>query len=205
MATTQGAVEGAVGAAIDAAADAASARGADGKNAGLDPNAINGANNPNGAAHLQNTLLAHRAADMAPQAASAEVRTPVGQQGWGDEIGTHLAIMAANGREAASLRLSPEHLGPLEVQISMKDGQANVVFGASNPETRNALEQSLPRLREMFAAQGLTLGNANVSRDAPRDSRAPCVLRGAIRVPGRSLGEVGGERCVLLHRCASLC
>ncbi len=42
-----------------------------------------------------------------------------------------------------------------------------MVFGASNPETRNALEQSLPRLREMFAAQGLTLGNANVSRDTP--------------------------------------
>jgi flagellar hook-length control protein FliK len=197
MATTQGAVEGAVGAAIDAAADAASARGADGKNAGLDPNAINGANNPNGAAHLQNTLLAHRAADMAPQAASAEVRTPVGQQGWGDEIGTHLAIMAANGREAASLRLSPEHLGPLEVQISMKDGQANVVFGASNPETRNALEQSLPRLREMFAAQGLTLGNANVSRDAPRDSHKPASFTQGTRGSSDASADLTVKRVTL--------
>ncbi len=58
----------------------------------------------------------------------------MGAQGWSDEIGTHLAIMAANGREAASLRLSPEHLGPLDIQISMKDGQANVVFGASSPK-----------------------------------------------------------------------
>jgi flagellar hook-length control protein FliK len=142
-------------------------------NATADPNAATPNGNATGAAHLQNTLLAHRAADMAPQAASAEVRTPVGAQGWSDEIGTHLTMMAANGREAASLRLSPEHLGPLEVQISMKDGQANVVFGASNADTRSALEQSLPRLREMFAAQGLTLGNANVSRDAPRDSHRP--------------------------------
>ena len=173
LATSQSAVTGALGAAIDTAADAAGANS--GKDAaGVDPNAaLNAANNTNGAAHLQNTLLAHRAADMAPQAASAEVRTPVGAQGWSEEIGTHLAIMATNGREAASLRLSPEHLGPLEIQISVKDGQANVVFGASNPETRNALEQSLPRLREMFAAQGLTLGNANVSRDPPRDSHKP--------------------------------
>src|SRR4029453_888393 len=141
--------------------------------AGTDPNALNASGNTTGAAHLQNTLLAHRAADMGPQAASAEARTPVGAPGWSDEIGTHLTMMAANGREAASLRLSPEHLGPLEGQISMKDGQANVVFGASNAETRNALEQSLPRLREMFAAQGLTLGNANVSRDTPRDSQKP--------------------------------
>jgi flagellar hook-length control protein FliK len=166
-----GAASGAAGADGFGAAAGAAGLGKDATllAAGTDPNALNNAN-ATGAAHLQNTLLAHRAADMAPQAASAEVRTPVGAQGWGDEIGTHLAIMAANGREAASLRLSPEHLGPLEVQISMKDGQANVVFGAQNPETRNALEQSLPRLREMFASQGLTLGNANVSRDAPRDS-----------------------------------
>jgi flagellar hook-length control protein FliK len=194
LTASQGALAGALGGAAGDGTGAAS-RGADGSAAGLgaagaagagagfgadallsataDPNAPNANGNATGAAHLQNTLLAHRAADMAPQAASAEVRTPVGAQGWSDEIGTHLAIMAANGREAASLRLSPEHLGPLEVQISMKDGQANVVFGASNAETRNALEQSLPRLREMFAAQGLTLGNANVSRDAPRDSHRP--------------------------------
>lgn len=178
------ALEGASGdgAAGGAGADGAGATGANGAASanGGDPNAINAAN-ANGAAHLQNTLLAHRAADMAPQAASAEVRTPVGAQGWSDEIGTHLAIMAANGREAASLRLSPEHLGPLDVQISMKDGQANVVFGASSAETRNALEQSLPRLREMFAAQGLTLGNANVSRDTPRDSHKPAPFASSSR------------------------
>ena len=122
---------------------------------------------------MQHLLQAHRAAEAAPQAASAEVRTPVGSPGWSDEIGTHLTMMAANGREAASLRLSPEHLGPLEIRISMKDGETSVVFGASNPDTRSALEQSLPRLREMFASQGLVLGDANVSRDAPRDSFRP--------------------------------
>jgi flagellar hook-length control protein FliK len=165
--------------------------------AGTDPNALNANGNTTGAAHLQNALLAHRAADMAPQAASAEVRTPVGAQGWSDEIGTHLTMMAANGREAASLRLSPEHLGPLEVQISMKDGQANVVFGASNADTRNALEQSLPRLREMFAAQGLTLGNANVSRDAPRDSHKPAPFTNGTRGSSDASTDVSVKRVTL--------
>ena len=190
-------------AALDGAADAAGAgagagAGKDGALAGVDPNAaLNSTTNTSGAAHLQNTLLAHRAADMAPQAASAEMRTPVGAQGWSDEIGTHLAIMAANGREAASLRLSPEHLGPLEVQISMKDGQANVVFGASNPETRNALEQSLPRLREMFAAQGLTLGNANVSRDTPRDSHKPAPFTNGSRGSSDASTDLSVKRVTL--------
>jgi flagellar hook-length control protein FliK len=207
LATNQGALAGALAGALDGAAsgadggatggvagDAGAAGAGNGQGVGLDPSALN---SNVGAAHLQNTLLAHRAADMAPQAASAEVRTPVGAQGWSDEIGTHLAIMAANGREAASLRLSPEHLGPLEVQISMKDGQANVVFGASNPETRNALEQSLPRLREMFAAQGLTLGNANVSRDAPRDSHKPATFTNGSRGSSDASAEISVKRVTL--------
>jgi flagellar hook-length control protein FliK len=194
------ALDGASGDGADAdgagALGAGGAGGAAGATGAGDPNALNAAN-ANGAAHLQNTLLAHRAADMAPQAASAEVRTPVGAQGWSDEIGTHLAIMAANGREAASLRLSPENLGPLDVQISMKDGQANVVFGASNPETRNALEQSLPRLREMFAAQGLTLGNANVSRDTPRDSHKPAPFTNGSRGSSDASADISVKRVTL--------
>jgi len=188
LATSQGALT----AAFDDAKDAtgAATKDAAAASAAADPNAPDSPTNNTSAAHLQNTLLAHRAADAAPQAASAEVRTPVGAQGWSDEIGTHLAIMAANGREAASLRLSPEHLGPLEIQISVKDGQANVVFGASNPDTRNALEQSLPRLREMFAAQGLTLGNANVSRDAPRDTFKPASHANGTRGSSDASGDI---------------
>jgi flagellar hook-length control protein FliK len=136
---------------------------------------------PNSGSHVQTLLLAHKAAEAAPQAASAEVRTPVGAQGWSDEIGTHLTMMAANGREAASLRLTPEHLGPLEIRISMKDGEASVLFNASNPDTRSALEQSLPRLRELFASQGLVLADANVSRDGPRDTFRPATFANASR------------------------
>jgi flagellar hook-length control protein FliK len=104
----------------------------------------------NGASPMQNLLAAHRAAEGAPQAASAEVRTPVGSQAWADEVGTHLTMMAANGREAASLRLSPEHLGPLEVRISMKDGEASITFGASNPDTRNAPRRASCSATPMF-------------------------------------------------------
>jgi flagellar hook-length control protein FliK len=171
--TAQEALTAAMG---DAGSDAASAEGATDLSAQNPP--TQGANS---AAPLHHLLTAHKAAEAAPQAASAEVRTPVGTPGWADEIGTHLTLMAANGREAASLRLSPEHLGPVEVRISMKDGDASVVFTAANADTRSALEQSLPRLREMFASQGLVLGDANVSREGPRDSFRPATFANASR------------------------
>ena len=86
--------------------------------------------------------------------------------------------MAHQGLEAASLRLSPDHLGPLEVHISVRDGDASVWFGAAHPDTRAALEQALPRLREMFAAQGLTLADSGVSRESPRNQARPSSANG---------------------------
>lgn len=94
--------------------------------------------------------------------------SPVGGSAWTDELGTKLTWMAHQGIQSASLQLSPEHLGPLQVAISVHEGQASVWFGAAQPDTRAALQQSLPQLRQLFASQGLTLADAGVSRESSR-------------------------------------
>jgi flagellar hook-length control protein FliK len=99
------------------------------------------------------------------------VRAEVGGNGWTEEVGTHVVWMAHQGVTEASLRLQPEHLGPLEIRISLHDNDASVWFGASAPATRAALEQALPQLKEMFAAQGMTLSDAGVSRESARDAQ----------------------------------
>ncbi|HWK50212.1 MAG TPA: flagellar hook-length control protein FliK, partial [Steroidobacter sp.] len=101
------------------------------------------------------------------------VNVPVGSEQWADEIGSRMTMMVEQGKHTASLRLSPEHLGPLEVRITMNGDQASVQFGAAHVDTRNALESALPRLREMFASQGLSLADANVSREPPRQQQNP--------------------------------
>lgn len=143
--------------------------------------------------HIQ-TLLSAQAARTADSAPEAVLRSPVGTPAWNDELGAQLTWMAANGREAASLRLSPEHLGPLEIRISVRDGEASVWFGASNPDTRSALEQSLPRLRELFAAQGLVLADAGVSRESPRDAFRPAGTGSSAGMHDAS--DAGGETSV---------
>jgi flagellar hook-length control protein FliK len=80
--------------------------------------------------------------------------------------------MAQGGVASASLRLSPAHLGPLEVRISVRDNNASVWFGAEQSDTRTALQQALPRLREMFASQGLSLANAGVSGESSRGAQS---------------------------------
>jgi flagellar hook-length control protein FliK len=61
----------------------------------------------------------------------------------------------------------------MQVQISVRDGAASVVFGAHHADTRAAIEQALPRLRELFSNQGLTLADAGVSRESPRGQPQP--------------------------------
>nr|WP_298719795.1 flagellar hook-length control protein FliK [uncultured Steroidobacter sp.] len=108
---------------------------------------------------------------QAEPAHARAVNVPVGSPQWADEIGSRMTMMVEQGKHTASLRLSPEHLGPLEVRITMNGDQASVQFGAAHVDTRNALESALPRLREMFASQGLSLADANVSREPPRQQQ----------------------------------
>lgn len=110
---------------------------------------------------------------QAEAAHARPVNVPVGNAQWADEIGSRMTMMVEQGKHTASLRLSPEHLGPLEVRITMNGDQASVQFGAAHADTRNAIENALPRLREMFASQGLSLADANVSREPPRQQQNP--------------------------------
>jgi flagellar hook-length control protein FliK len=118
---------------------------------------------PNVLAHLG--VASHFAAQhLRNDPNTADLKSPMGTPGWEDEIGTHLTWMTQKGLETGSLRVSPEHLGPVEVNISVRNGDASVWFAANHPDTRAALEQALPRLREMFANQGMNLADSGVSR-----------------------------------------
>ena len=49
----------------------------------------------------------------------------------------------------------------IRIQVD-EDGTAQVMFSAHHAQTRDALESAIPRLRDMFAEQGLSLMQANV-------------------------------------------
>ncbi|MDT8385002.1 MAG: flagellar hook-length control protein FliK [Gammaproteobacteria bacterium] len=100
------------------------------------------------------------------------VSTPVGQAGWANELGQRVAWLAQGELREAQLQLHPRSLGPVEVRIAYgHEQQLNVSFTAANPLAREALDAALPRLREMFEQQGLTLADANISQHSFADQR----------------------------------
>jgi flagellar hook-length control protein FliK len=117
-------------------------------------------------------LFAHSTRQgTAERVESSTLTTHVRDPRWIDDLGNRLASMVRTGETSASLQLTPADLGPLEVNVSVRDNQATVHFGAANADTRALLEASMPRLREMLAAQGFALMDSSVSHGFARQTR----------------------------------
>ena len=118
-------------------------------------------------------LPAHTAAaTQVTHGGEYRIVTPVGSQQWESSIGNSLVVMTGAGRDRAELVLTPPQLGRIEVSITMKGDEASAVFVSANPVVREALENALPRLREVLADAGITLGQTQVGSESPGQSAA---------------------------------
>ena len=100
---------------------------------------------------------------------SAAVQTRVGERGWDQAVGDKLVWMVNQKHQVAQLHLNPPDLGPLKIAISLDQNQASAQFFSAHAAVREALEAAMPRLREMLADSGITLGNASVGAEAFRE------------------------------------
>lgn len=99
------------------------------------------------------------------------INTPVTSEKWGDEFNQKITWLAGSKEQSAELHLNPPQLGPMDVVIKVSGDQATALFTSPHAAVREAIEQALPKLREMMADSGIMLGNASVSDQAPRNSQ----------------------------------
>ena len=112
---------------------------------------------------------------QASQTASPVVReerieTPVGQTRWHQDFGEKVVYLAKADVKSAEISINPPHLGPLQISLQITGDQATASFGSPHVEVRQAIEDALPRLREMLASSGINLGDANVGSQAFRQN-----------------------------------
>ena len=130
---------------------------------------------------------------------SASISVPVQDSGWDTAVAERVLLMANNKLQNAELRLSPADLGPLRVELRIEDTTANVNFHTNQAVTREALEQAMPKLREMLADSGLQLGRCDVSdsglgdRAEERQARETHSSHGLGEATGESAGDSAGE------------
>jgi flagellar hook-length control protein FliK len=103
---------------------------------------------------------------------SQTLTTPLGNSGWADEFSQKIVWMSTQQNQIAELHLNPPDLGPLNVVLKISDNQLTAQFTSPHSAVRDAVENALPKLREILADNNITLGNATVSDQAPRDRGA---------------------------------
>ena len=142
-------------------------------------------------------------ADISGAASTATVSVPVGSSGWSDAVVDKVMWFSANQINSAEIKLNPPDLGPLQVRISTQHDQTSVVFSSPHAAVRDALDQALPRLRDMFGGQGLQLSDASVGGQAQRQQQQQPGDNGA---SGQNRGsnwfgnEEGGDTPVAVTR-----
>jgi flagellar hook-length control protein FliK len=84
------------------------------------------------------------------------------------QVAQHVAVLrsAPDGTHTMTLVLTPETLGPVEVQVTLSQGSVDLALKSATEAGRAALLDALPDLRRDLASAGLTCTNASVDRDA---------------------------------------
>ncbi|MFM5855712.1 flagellar hook-length control protein FliK [Aeromonas rivipollensis] len=81
-------------------------------------------------------------------------------------------LMLADKLQQAEIQLDPLGLGKMKIQIQLDaSSQASVHFVVQHGQTREMLEQAMPRLRDMLAGQGIQLGQTVVQQQAQQQGQ----------------------------------
>lgn len=125
---------------------------------------------------------------------------PVGDPGWGQQLGDRIQWMLGRDVQAAELRIHPRHLGPIELRVTVQQDQTSVTLISQHGAVREAMEAALPRLRDMLVEQGMQHVDVNVSQHSfaeqrerrernAEDGESPSVSEGAASAHDGAEGE----------------
>lgn len=88
------------------------------------------------------------------------------------EMSARMKTLIRDGVGEARLHLHPAELGRLQVTVTTDGDQTRLIFVTETAAAREAIEQSMPRLREMLEQSGLQLAQADVGQQELPNGRA---------------------------------
>nr|WP_242526738.1 flagellar hook-length control protein FliK [Aeromonas jandaei] len=108
------------------------------------------------------------------------------------ELHQKVNLMLADKLQQAEIQLDPIGLGKMKIQIQIDaSSQASVHFVVQHGQTREMLEQAMPRLRDMLAGQGIQLGQTQVQHQSQQQQQQGQATSGG---QGQSGGQSGSGR-----------
>lgn len=105
-------------------------------------------------------------ATAASQTSSGVLNAPLGTSAWQQSLGQHVTMFTSNGIHNAELRLHPQELGAIQINLRLSNEHAQLHFVTENAHVRAAIEAAMPHLRSSLAESGIQLGQSSVGADA---------------------------------------
>ena len=112
-------------------------------------------------------VLAHRATPTE----SINQSGPRERQPLAGDMATHIRVLKTQGGGEARLNLNPAELGRMSITVITESGETKVAFVVETAGARHAVENALPRLREMLEQAGLSLSDSEVA-EGHRDEKS---------------------------------
>ena len=118
-----------------------------------------------------------------------EIAEPFGRPAWAQGMGKQILWMANQNISSAEIRLNPAHLGPIEVRLDINDDQINVALSSRHANVREAMEMALPKLRDMFDSNGLSLADTDISHQSFAQQREQNTANGQGNTTNNNAGH----------------
>lgn len=90
-----------------------------------------------------------------------------------ERFSEQVSVLVNHGVKSALLSLNPAELGPIDVRISLVNDEAHVQIASAHGVVRDVVNDALPKLREMFEAAGMRLGDSGVFSELPQQQPQP--------------------------------
>ncbi len=101
--------------------------------------------------------------DIKTVASNLTMSSALGTSGWGGEFLGRVTMLVKGGIQEAKIQLSPPEMGRLEIKVSTEGDSAKIMFSVDNIAAKDAIEQAIPRLRELLEQGGLQLAHSEVA------------------------------------------
>ncbi|MFC0180016.1 flagellar hook-length control protein FliK [Thorsellia kenyensis] len=109
-----------------------------------------------------NSQLSANVADNVNRTYQGQLTTQFGTDAWQAALKQQILFFIKNGIQNAELRLHPQELGVIHIQMSLDDNLVKLQLFSGNAQVRHTMESALGSLKESFSEQGYDLSDSFV-------------------------------------------
>ncbi len=94
---------------------------------------------------------------------NTNIDIPIESDHWQEQMAGKIHWLTGQSVKSAKIHINPPELGPIDAQIKMLGKGAEIVLTSHHSEIREAMEQMLPRLKELLSENNVNLHTVDIT------------------------------------------